>query len=172
MSVQHQGVRADWLEEPVKALLVNSTGTAVTAGDCAAMNFDFGNSTVDEFSPSTESTYLLNHAIAITKHASNGGNGDRMIVVAAEDIASTAKGQWWIKGFYIDVLVTGDTNKGEYLVATDAAEGLTPLTHAEFDATTTDVGIVGIALETRTGAGLVKAWFDGRAWKQQGGNVS
>lgn len=150
---------------PYRIRAFNQTGAAVTIGLAGALNLDFVNASYVTIAGA--STDVRRNVVAVTTE-----NSKRVMVAAAESIASGAEGWWIIEGENIDVQVTGDTNKGEFLTGTDASTGLTPYTLTELEALATEAPIVGIALETRTGAGLVKAIFEGHAWKRLGGNVS
>ena len=137
--------------------LINRTGADMTIGHQAALNLDFVDAAYDDLDGSVTDARRV--AVAVTTE-----NASRIMVSARNSIANGKRGDFILSSGDCTVRVTGDTNKGEFLHGTNASTGLTPLTKGELDAVTAPTGLVGIALETRTGAGNIRARYHGEAW--------
>lgn len=152
-SVRRQGFQCE--TELIE--LINKTGAAMTIGHACALNMDFADAAYDDLDGTVTDARRV--AVAVTTE-----NRNRMMAIARGNVAANARGDFvWNSGDCV-VRVTTDANKGEFLTGTNASTGLTPLTLTEILALTTQVGIVGIALETRVGAGNIRARFHGEAW--------
>jgi predicted anti-sigma-YlaC factor YlaD len=145
----------------------NRTGAALVKGQVAAMNISGADTTYDEWDPATPGTYVPYNLVAVQNDTSNH-SGLTMVAYALKDIAADEVGVFALSGLYVEVYVSGTVSGvGEFLTVTNDSAALTPLTRAELIALGTSLtAVVGVALETRTGAGTVKALFSGYAFTQ------
>lgn len=136
-----------WMDNDATYILENNTGQALVAGDAGAFNADLVNTTYDEWDGAVEGTYLPGHVVMPRVAATTNINGCSGIVIAAEAIASGARGRFRFFGWNVTVRVTGNCAAGDFITVTDNAVGFTTQTPADVLALTAYKIVVGTTLQ-------------------------
>lgn len=165
-TVNNVGVIPGYAPGMETCTLINRTGAALVEGDLVSLNLDFASTSGQAMvglDPSIEADgatgYVFSAAVAVST-----ARAARVVLVSMGSIADNAAGKFGVKGIFNVKVDTG--NKGEFIVAKNAAVNADPLTVTELQALTTGLGnLIGITLEDTTGVQVAKCMFNGEAYR-------